>query len=246
MAATWGRGLWEAPLVGRSTYPRITHTSTVEPPTLTYPAEGTGQYVTSIICHDTTLTSVYVEWSTDSATFGNVIPMYPENDSTWISQTPVPSDTADSKMFFKVFAVGVNGDTTETYKFMYTTRPFDYCMPFYIPGFDFNHIESVSLNGVTNTSAGDTYADFTNVVIPLFLDGYYTLQIGLQQNIGFNALGAWIDFNRDGILSEDERINLTAVNSNNQSLGWFSVPSDAVTESPLRMRVVYGLSLIHI
>lgn len=121
-AATWGRGMWEYSLKDRGDYPSILTTEITNPPTMIVPREGVDQYVTSVISYDNTITSAYVEWSINQPVFGNVISMTNTVDSTWVSDSPLPDFPEGTKMFFKVFAIGVNGDTTETYKFMYEVR----------------------------------------------------------------------------------------------------------------------------
>lgn len=121
-AATWGRGLWEYALVDRKDYPAIMTTRITDQPTDLLPKTGVPQFVTSIISYDNTLSSVYVEWSANTPVFGNVITMSNSTDSTWVSDLALPNQPIGTKLFFKVFAVGNNGDTTETYKFMYTSK----------------------------------------------------------------------------------------------------------------------------
>jgi len=121
-AAIWGRGLWEYSLVDRNDHPAIVTTRITDQPTDILPKKGVPQFVTSTISYDNTITSVYVKWSANTLAFDNVISMSNTVDSTWVSDTSFPNQFVGTKMYFKVFAVGSNGDTTETYKFMYTVR----------------------------------------------------------------------------------------------------------------------------
>lgn len=121
-AATWGRGMWEYALLDRLDFPAILTTEITDPPTFVQPKEGIDQYVTSMISYEGNLSSVYLEWSNNAPTFGNVITMSNTVDSTWVSDQPIPGFPEGTKMFFKVFAVGALGDTTETYRFTYIVR----------------------------------------------------------------------------------------------------------------------------
>ncbi|NRA11103.1 MAG: T9SS type A sorting domain-containing protein [Crocinitomicaceae bacterium] len=121
-AATWGRGMWEYSLKDRIDYPAVLTTEITTPPTLLIPLEAVDQFVTSVISYDDNLSSVYLEWSIDLPTFGNAISMTNTQDSTWVSDAPLPEYPEGTKMFFKVFAIGSTGDSTETYKFMYYVR----------------------------------------------------------------------------------------------------------------------------
>tara|TARA_B100000959_G_scaffold259736_1_gene295583 strand:+ start:6 stop:2825 length:2820 start_codon:yes stop_codon:yes gene_type:complete len=121
-AATWGRGLWEYDLIGRSDFPSILTTRITDMPTDSLPKENIDQYVTSIISYNNILNSVYVEWFADTNLNTNIIPMTNIQDSTWITQNSIPNYPSGTKIYFKVFAVGNNNDTSETYRFMYTVR----------------------------------------------------------------------------------------------------------------------------
>jgi hypothetical protein len=114
--------MWEFSLKDRVDYPAVLTTEITNPPTMVAPLEEVDQFVTSVISYDGALSDVYLEWSINQPTFGNAISMSNTMDSTWVSDTPLPGFPEDTKMFFKVFAVGANGDTTETYKFMYYVR----------------------------------------------------------------------------------------------------------------------------
>ncbi len=121
-AAIWGRGLWEYTLVGRENYPAILTTKINDMPTTQVPKESIDQHVTSVISSSTSLKAVFLEWSINNPTFGNRIGMVNTIDSTYVSSTPIPNYPFGTKVYFKVFAVNANNDTTETYKFQYTVR----------------------------------------------------------------------------------------------------------------------------
>ncbi len=121
-AATWGRGLWEFSTVGRKSYPAILKTYLTDAVTTITPKEDVNQFVTSEIQYDNILSSVFVKWSANQPSLDNVITMSNSTGNNWVSNSPIPSFSEGTKMFFKVFAVGTTGDTTETYKFQYTVR----------------------------------------------------------------------------------------------------------------------------
>lgn len=243
-AATWGRGLWEYHLKDRADYPAILTTAIDDLPTDQLPAEGSDQYVTSVISYANNLTSVYVEWSADSAVFGNVIPMVNTVDSTWKSQSPLPRYPIGSKLFFKVFAVGANNDTSETYKFMYEVRPFQLCYASGSTGTGSDYIDFMSLGSYSNSTGQDYYRNFSNALIDLYKDSTYTLQVDLNVAFAPDSCQAWIDYNHNAVFNQDEAIVMSGFDANNQAFGTFTVPSlqnfgDTVT---LRIRNAYGAS----
>ncbi|MCD4681389.1 MAG: T9SS type A sorting domain-containing protein [Bacteroidales bacterium] len=199
-AATWGRGLWDYTLVGRNDYPSFLTTNITDTPTDITPKEGVNQYVTSVISYDGTLSSVYVKWSANSPTFDSTLVMTNIHDSTWKTQNPIPVYTGGTKMYFKVFAVGDSGDTTETYKFMYTVIPFVYCSSYGSMSYT-TAITLVYLYGINNAS-GKTqpYFDYTPIdtAVINISDNYFltvNLTTGGNQQVFARA---WIDWNRDG------------------------------------------------
>ena len=120
--ATWGRGLWETDLVGREDYPRILTTSIDIGPYVSQfggglPSGGDDQDVRCKIEYNGSLSSVYLQWSANDLDLDSTVSMYLA-DSLWQTVRPIKAP-GNSDIFFKVFAVGSNGDTTETYRFMY-------------------------------------------------------------------------------------------------------------------------------
>ena len=110
-AATWGRGIWEFKLVERENFPSILRTSITDMPTDTSPQESIDQYVTSIISYQNTLNNVYLEYYiNDNSNFPTQIEMLNTQDSTWVSEVPLPNYIAGTKVYFKVFATGDNND----------------------------------------------------------------------------------------------------------------------------------------
>lgn len=196
-AATWGRGLWEYHLVGRTNYPAILTTEITDPPTDIAPAVGNPQDVTSVISYANTLSSVYVAWSIDNPTYDSVIPMVNTMDSTWTTQWPIPTYPPGTDMYFKVYAVGASGDTTETYKFHYEIRPScvsngNMSWQTAVTLVDFESISRASgkTQPYTDYSETDTTIVQQGVVYPLNVhvntDGNYTVHARV-----------WIDWNQD-------------------------------------------------
>lgn len=104
---------------------------------------------------------------------------------------------------------------------------------------------------LNNTSTGNGYTDYfqDNSKIIALKKGSQSNQLSLQVTFPggedyYETFSAWIDFNGDGQLSEDERIIKDFIEDpSNDNVGTltktytFNVPSDAVVNKSLRMRV---------
>ncbi len=198
-AITWGRGLWEYTLDGRVDHPAILTTDINDAPTATLPLEGDDQFVTSVISYDGTVSSAYVEWSLNAPVFGNVIPMTNTIDSTWVSDQPLPNAAAGTHIFFKVYAVGSAGDTSETYKFMYVVKPKQYCQSTGNMSWQ-TAVTLVDFNTISN-STGKTqpYTDYTathSTTVEVGSSHPLTTNVNTDGNYTIYAK-AWIDWNHD-------------------------------------------------
>lgn len=243
-AATWGRGLWEYSLVGRNSFPAILTTKITDLPSSNLPMVDVDQYITSVISYDDALTSVFVKYSIDATTFDNSITMTNTDDSTWVSENPLPNYPVDTKVFFKVFAIGSNSDTTETYKFMYSVKPYEACASSGTMVYQGN-ITLVDFNDIYN-STGKTqpYTNYSSSYsTTVIIDSSYDISVNLNTDNG-NYLyyaKAWIDWNHDVIFSEEEAYELGSAQNVTDAATSFSpfsisIPSNA-TLGPTRMRV---------
>jgi len=199
-AATWGRGLWEYSLVGRNNFPSILITKITDQPTDVLPLENIDQYVTSLISYDDILTSVFVKWSVNSLAFDNQIDMTNTVDSTWVSNSPIPNQAFNSKIYFKVFAVGSIGDTTETYKFMYNVREEKVCPSAGTMSYQGN-ITYVNFNAIDNvTGKTQPYTDYTSTDSTfIVINEDYDLSVNVSTDNGNYVyyVTAWVDWNHD-------------------------------------------------
>lgn len=248
-AATWGRGLWEYTLVGRNDYPAILTTQITNPPTDLTPLENFSQYVTSVISYDGSLSSVFVKWSVNGNGMTNTLSMQNTQDSTWVTQSPIPNYPAGSDIYFKVFAVGNSGDTSETYRFMYSVKHFDYCESY--GNMDYTTaVTLVDFNGIYNQS-GKTqpYTDYSDSLSTVVESGNsYLLNVNLDTDGNYVIHAkAWIDWNRDGefdVSSEEYDLGTaqnTANGPTNLSPLTIVVPSFALAgETLMRVSAKYN------
>lgn len=234
-AATWGRGLWEFDLMGRNSFPSVVTTEITDQPTDDEPREGVDQFVTSVISYDNTLDSVYVLWSTQTPSFDSLLEMTNTIDSTWVTTNPLPHYPAGTKMYFKVVAIGNSNDTTETYKFMYTVRPFEHCAATGNNGAGNLYINNLSVANINNNSVNDAYTYYHDSVIYLFVDSTYSISLSANTTWSSNDCGAWIDFNHNAIFDASENLGLPSFSGNTSQVN-FTVPSNTHITDTLRLR----------
>ncbi len=143
--------------------------------------------------------------------------------------------------------VGTYAETT------FQTKKLEYC-PSESKNAADGHIINVTVTNhqgtkVSNDSQGKPYSDFTEEP-----EAYITLEKGSENNRidvtkGWRAtkynegVSAWIDFNRDGIFDDSEKILSSAPSKTNPAYRTFDVPNNAYTgDKPVRLRVIlkYG------
>jgi hypothetical protein len=170
-------------------------------------------------------------------------------DSTWVSDEPLPDYPAGTKIFFKVFAIGESADTTETYKFMYTVRPFEYCQSFgnmswatSVTLIDFSDLNNPSAKPAPYTS----YVDLDTAHIYPGED--YELTANMNTSGAHTVHGAaWIDWNRDGDFTDPgEAYDLGTTYDSPDGISTLSpltitVPMDAhIGKTTMRVAAKYG------
>jgi photosystem II stability/assembly factor-like uncharacterized protein len=235
-AATWGRGLWEYTLVGRNDFPSIATTSINNPPDENNPKYSTDQYVTATIDYDNTLSSVFTIWSADDISLEDTLPMVNVGGNVWKTTQPFPYEDEGTNIYFRVVAIGSNNDRSESYRFQFEIKEFEYCFALGSTSTSDDHITKVVLEDINYETTQDFYGNFTNQSTELVVGREYELEITLGNSYPLDTTAGWIDFNNDATFSEDELIVMSDLNSNHESFGKFTVPQDAILNKDLRLR----------
>ena len=235
-AATWGRGVWEYSVIGRNSYPKILTTEITDAPTSNKPIEGMLQSVTSMISYNGSLSSVFVKWGNDTLLLSNTIAMTNTIDSTWESNAAIPNFPAGTKIYFKVFAVGSNGDTSATYRFMYDVHEFAYCNATGNNNGGNLYIKNVSIANIINSSTNDAYTFNTNSLIHLNRDSTYEIEVIANTTWSDNDFGAWIDFNHNAEFDDGENLSLIET-AGDTAKASFIVPANAYVADTTALRV---------
>lgn len=236
-AATWGRGLWEYSLVNRTSFPAILTTNITNPPTLDLPKQGTQQYVTSKIHYSGKLKRVYLRYSVNnSSKLDSIADMVNVADSTWKSSKFLPTKNIGDKTYFKVIAVGANGDSSESYKYMYETKPFEYCKASGSSTDGNLFISEVAIGSAKNTSTNTKYTAYNTPVFKLMQDSIYNISVKANTSWTENDYGAFIDFNKDADFSPNETI-LLKMNQGSGANNNFKVPKLSNYGDTVKMRL---------
>lgn len=162
-----------------------------------------------------------------------------------ITLTGLSDDTAYEVQVSAVCA-GSPGAYSPSTNFTTTTIP--YCTVTSTSG-QFNYISNVTLASVNNTTGGTTYSNFTtNAALQPNLvpnSSNNTISVTLTTTVAgasVNGMAAWIDFNKNGVFESTERVlnmPVAALPIGATTIpGTFTVPSTAVTNTPLRLRIV--------
>lgn len=239
-AATWGRGMWEISLQGRDSYPKMTKIEINDPPTLIQPMAQVDQFVSADITYTGTLSSVFLRCSVDSLSLDSIIPLQLGWNQKWESTHPLPNQAEGSIVYFKVYAVGSAGDTTESFRFNYRLRPFEYCGASGGSNTTSDYITYVALSNLSNTSGKDGYGDFTNQYANLQHSSTYSILVRLAYAFSNDTAYAWIDYNKNRVFENSELITFSPYDAAHEALGTFTVPYTVGTDTTrLRIRSRY-------
>ncbi len=102
-------------------------------------------------------------------------------------------------------------------------------------------ISNVSFNTLNNSSASGNagYEDFACIANTDVYEGSsYTLSLSAVGAAGTQNFRAWIDFNNDGVFDNTAAETVLSVNNAASASALVQIPSGAVINTPLRMRVV--------
>jgi hypothetical protein len=205
---------------------------------------------TNVVVSNITVSSGSVSWMSYTGATYKV--RYRKVGSTvWTeADTTVPSINLSSLIdgtTYEVQVALVCGTTVGTYSASvnFSTPALTYCTAS-TGSANYEYIANVTLANVNNTSANSTYTNYTTnsaLQINLTKGNTYPMSVtvGNPDIADYDAVAAFIDFNKDGVFSDSERVlnypvtltqPSTVINAN------VAIPSNAVEGQPLRMRVV--------
>lgn len=195
-----------------------------------------------------TANSVDVNWmSISGATY--IVRYKKIADTIWqevaTSSASITLSGLDDELAYEVQVAAVCSGTTGNYSASsnFTTMNIPYCVAFTGNATE-EHIANVSLANVNNSSSASTYTDYSTdsaLQVNLMVGAGYTLSVTkgwVSSAPPSGVVSAWIDFNRNGVFEDSERILISPTGTQNPVTSSFTVPANAVTGAGLRMRVV--------
>ncbi|KFF75976.1 propanediol utilization protein [Chryseobacterium sp. P1-3] len=212
-----------------------------------------GNAPVGITVQNITINGAGVAWAPVSGADSYIVQYKLASASTWSQVTASTNSATLSGLMdclsYQVQVAAVCSGVTGTYStpVTFSTTCVSYCTAASDSG-QFNYISNVTLGTVNNTTGGTTYSNFTTTpaLQPILLPGSTnTINVSLTTTVSgaaVNGMAAWIDYNKNGVFEANERVlnmpiaSLTVGTTPNTAT--FTVPSTAVTNSPLRMRVV--------
>ena len=171
--------------------------------------------------------------------------------SVWTEfDTTVPSINLSNLIDNNTYEVQVAlvcGTTIGTYSASvnFTTPALEYCSASTTDS-DYEYISNVTLSNINNTTASSTYSNYTtNTALQINLTKGVTYPMSVTISNpdvpDYDAVVAFIDFNKDGVFTDSEKVlnypialtpSPAVVTSN------VTIPASAVEGQPLRMRVM--------
>ncbi|MFP3598925.1 reprolysin-like metallopeptidase [Chryseobacterium sp. SIMBA_029] len=189
---------------------------------------------------------------------------YSGTSTTYIVRYKKTTDTTWTQVATSGSAINVTGLTAGTYEAQVaavcsgTTGTYSVSVNFTVTTFStvtycdsstvyttYEYISNVSLANVNNPSGASTYTNYTaNPALQINLvkgAAPYTLTVSVGSGDSYDAASVWIDWNRNGTFEDSEKVLNAAVSAAipTQYTSSVTVPSTAVENQPLRMRVVY-------
>ncbi|UMQ44155.1 M12 family metallo-peptidase [Chryseobacterium sp. Y16C] len=210
-----------------------------------------GSVVTGVYVNNITASGGTVNWSPTVGATSYVIQYKKTTDTTWQQTTSTTNTVAISTLAantayeVQVAAVcGTQGPFSTSV--IFTTLATAYCDIYASNNGQYEYISNVSLsnNGtvlMTNTSGPSHYTNYTTntaLQATLLPNTSYTLSINVA-SADYDTVLTFIDFNNNGVFESSERVQNYPVNLPTGPItGTFTVPATAVTNQPLRMRVI--------
>lgn len=212
-----------------------------------------GSAPNSVAANAITSNTANISWAPISGAGSYSIQYKLSSASTWTTTTSTTNSVSLSNLIdcsaYQVQVAAICSGVTGTYStpITFSTICTNYCTVASTNATR-DYIANVTLGTVNNTTGATVYSDFTTntVLQPVLLtNSSNSISVSITTPVATGStsvMAVWIDFNKNGTFEASERVlNKPAVLTSVGTVattGAFTVPSTAVTNSPLRMRVV--------
>ena len=120
---------------------------------------------------------------------------------------------------------------------MYTVKKYKLCESKGTDNTTDDYITKVTLNDFENTSDKNGYTFYENLQpVPLYMSKTQYLSIQMKHSFANDEPGAWIDFNGNALIDDNEAIDMGGF-ENNVASAYFDIPDNAITDRPIILRV---------
>lgn len=123
---------------------------------------------------------------------------------------------------------------------VFTTLGLEYCDSYSLNASDDFYIGNVKLNTIENDSDHSAYSDFTDIGTELYGGETYTISITTEADDpdATTNYAVWIDYNRNGVFEQGERVFADITSAGQVATGSFTVPSNVeVLSTTMRVSV---------
>ncbi len=207
-----------------------------------------GSAPTAVTTSNITSNSVYVSWvPVSGATY--IIRYKKTSATTWQQTTSTSADVTisglDDSTAYEVQVAAVCSGTPGAYSASvnFTTAGITYCT-LESEDSNYEYISNVTLANVNNNSMASTYTNYTTdptKVVNLVnnsTNNVISVSKSWVSTLYNEAVRVWIDFNRNGTFEASELVMDSPLSKTTPVTATFAVPSTAVLNKALRMRVV--------
>ncbi|CAA7391832.1 reprolysin-like metallopeptidase [Chryseobacterium fistulae] len=213
-----------------------------------------GTAPTGLATNNITSNSANISWVPIAGANSYVVRYKKVSDVIWQEVTSTTSyltlsNLMDNTLYeAQVGAVCSNTTGSFSNSINFTTKVLTYCILTSGTPVD-EYISNVTVANINNTSGPSAYTNYGTdplKLVNLTQGSSYTISVskGWSGTPFEDGVAAWIDFNRNGIFEANEKVLSSNPNKITPVSAIFTVPSSAVANQELKMRVALGYNMV--
>lgn len=238
--ASWGRGLWESPLLGKADFPKITAIEITPAPDVDRPSDRDDVNIYATIIDDGNITSATLLYSVNSHDLDQEV-VLELVDGKYVLPETLPRTAVGDQVYFKIQTTDNDGNITASDIIVY--KVFTEAVLCEAQGgtnTTADWIYEVEINDLLNRSEKTQYSDFTHLSTSMERGNSYDLRLEMNYSWDRDYPHAWVDWNQNLIFEASERVDMTDF-VEHTSYGTITVPEDALLGSTLlRVRSIWS------